>query len=185
MDGPTRTGSGKGRRRYPQRGLTYLGFVIALAVINGLMAATAEVWLSAQRREKEQELLFVGNEFRQALAAYDKGTPGGAAQNQPKHLEELLKDNRYPNTKRYLRQIYADPMTGKTEWGLVRLPDGGIIGVHSLSEKEPFKKTGFRLADAALQDKTKYSEWTFMNIGQTSSVQQQAPASDDRRKSGR
>ena len=52
----------------------------------------------------------------------------------PLSLEALLKDPRYPATQRYLRRIYADPVGGGTEWGLVKGPGGEIYGVHSLSE---------------------------------------------------
>ena len=32
-------------------------------------------------------------------------------------------------------------MTGGRQWGLIRLPDGGIVGVHSLSSRVPFERT--------------------------------------------
>jgi hypothetical protein len=41
--------------------------------------------------------------------------------------------------QRYLRRIYRDPMTSKTEWGLVQSVDGRIMGVHSLSKDKPLK----------------------------------------------
>lgn len=31
------------------------------------------------------------------------------------------------------RGIYADPFSGKAQWGLVAAPQGGIAGVYSLS----------------------------------------------------
>jgi len=34
----------------------------------------------------------------------------------PKRLRDLLQDPRYPDTRRYLRRIYRDPMTGEAEW---------------------------------------------------------------------
>jgi hypothetical protein len=113
-----------------------------------------------QKRDKEEELLFVGDQMRRALALYAAGTPGG--QRNPKSLEDLLKDPRYPVPRRYLRRIYPDPMTGRPEWGLVKGAGDGIVGVYSLSEDEPLKKTEFRRIDQSFEGKTKYSEWVFL-----------------------
>ena len=66
---------------------------------------------------------------------------------------------------RYLRRLYLDPLTGKAEWGIVKAPDAGIAGVHSLSEEAPLKRAGFRVRDAAFEGKLKYSEWRFAHSG--------------------
>jgi type II secretory pathway pseudopilin PulG len=170
------------------RGYTYLGFMIALAIIAGVMAATAQVFATSERRAKEEDLLFAGNQFRHALAAYYRNSPGGAVK-YPTKLEDLLEDNRYPEARHYLRKIYTDPMTGNSEWGLTKLADGSIIGVHSLSDQEPIKQGGFRPADTDLQNKHKYSEWEFMYVGVESApagtgtgtgTQQQRPSNSGR-----
>jgi type II secretory pathway pseudopilin PulG len=119
------------------------------------------VWHTAQKRAKEQELMFIGNQFRQALATYKKRTPA-RQKTSPMTLEELLKDPRYPTTERYLRKIYLDPMTGNTDWGLAKNPDGSIVGVYSLSEEEPMKQGDFREIDKAFEGKTKYADWIFI-----------------------
>jgi hypothetical protein len=79
-------------------------------------------------------------------------------------LEDLLQDERYPNVRRYLRRIYRDPMTGKNEWGLVKAPDGGIVGVHSLAEGRPLKSADFSEADAAFVAVETYAEWKFVAV---------------------
>ena len=79
----------------------------------------------------------------------------------PRTLDDLLKDPRQPSTQRYLRKLYPDPMTGKSEWGFVKGPDGGIGGVYSLSEDKPLKVAGFKLRDASLEGAQKYSDWKF------------------------
>ena len=43
-------------------------------------------------------------------------------------------------------QIYPDPLTGKAEWGLARA-GGRIVGVHSLSDRQPHKEDGFDADD--------------------------------------
>ena len=133
----------------------------AVAVIGIGLAAAGDIWSQARQREKETELLFVGNQFRQAIALYERRTPG-AARRFPEKLQDLLLDKRYPNVQRYLRKIYADPMTGKPEWGLVTAPDGGIMGVYSLSEDAPLKTANFSNADHSFEGKTRYSEWKFV-----------------------
>ena len=114
--------------------------LIAVAVIGVGLAATGQVWSHSRQREKEQELLFVGDQFRQAIGRYYEGTPGPA--------------KRYPNPQRYLRKLYTDPMTGKAEWGLMQAPEGGIMGVYSLSNGVPVKQAGFRYRDRTHQGAT-------------------------------
>jgi type II secretory pathway pseudopilin PulG len=125
-----------------------------------VLTVVSQVWQTMQKREKEDELLFVGDQMRRALALYAANAPGG--QRYPQSLEELLKDPRYPDARRYLRKIYLDPITGRADWGLVTGPGDVIMGVYSLSEEEPLKKTEFRFADLAFEGKTKYSEWVFV-----------------------
>ena len=101
----------------PQRGFTYIWLLLAIALTTVGLAAVAEVASTAIRRDKEAELLFVGNQYVRAIALYNASTPSGAQQ-YPQRLEDLLADKRYPSVRRYLRRVYADPMTGSTEWGL-------------------------------------------------------------------
>lgn len=143
-----------------QRGFTYLAVLFAVVVSTAGLAGAVQLWSFAQQREREIELLFVGAQFRQAIALYYERTPG-VAKRYPAELADLLKDARYPGTQRYLRKIYVDPMTGKADWGLVKAPEGGIMGVYSLSTGQTAKVANFRLADVGLAGKTKYSDWQF------------------------
>ena len=145
------------------RGFTYLTVLFVVAVSGILMSATGMTWHTAAQREKERELLFVGDQFRRAIGQYYERTPGGAKAF-PKTLEDLLQDKRYPTVRRYLRKVYRDPITGKADWGLVAAPGGGIMGVHSLSADAPFKRVGFRLADEAFKDQPRYADWQFVYI---------------------
>ena len=142
-------------------GFTYLGLIFAIAVMGGVLAAAGEVWHTAQTRERERELLFVGNQFRQAIGSYYESSPG-AVKRYPQALEDLLRDPRHPGVKRHLRKLYADPISGKPEWGVVKGADGGIMGVHSLSEEQPLKTANFRDADRAFEGKTRYADWLFV-----------------------
>jgi hypothetical protein len=77
-------------------------------------------------------------------------------------LDELVEDIRAPDKPaRFLRRLYLDPMTLGKSWGEVRLPNGQLVGVHSLSSDKPIKVFGFALRDKSFLDKDRYSEWIF------------------------
>ncbi|MDD2700757.1 MAG: type II secretion system protein [Sideroxydans sp.] len=158
MDNPIESSTG-----CRQFGFTYLILLALIAIMGVMMMAAGQVWHTVQQRDKEQELLFVGNQFRQALNGYYEHSPERAPR-YPMQLEDLLKDPRYPSTRRYLRKIYRDPISGSDQWGLVRGADGEIYGIHSLSEEMPIKKGNFTLADKNFEGKEHYADWVFMPI---------------------
>jgi type II secretory pathway pseudopilin PulG len=124
----------------------------------GGLALAGEVWHTSAMREKEADLLHVGNEYRKAIERYYVSGP----KQYPKSLADLVKDPRKPGAVRHLRRLYPDPITGKEEWGLVKSDDGGIAGVYSTSEAAPLKTGGFAVRDASFEGKTKYAEWQFI-----------------------
>ena len=152
-----------------QEGFTYIAVLLAVALIGTQLAVAGVVWSFAQTRQKERELLFVGDQFRTAITQY-YFNPKGPQKEYPRRLEDLIKDPRYPGTVRHLRKIYADPITGKKQWGLIKLPNGGIVGVYSLSEKEPIKTGNFRPADIFFTKKQRYSDWKFVHTFGTANV---------------
>lgn len=156
----TVTGSFMCRRR-KDAGFTYLGVLFFVAIMGIVLAGTATTWSVLQQREKEGELLFIGNEFRKAIASYYESTPG-TVKRYPGSFQDLLKDNRQLATVRHLRRVYSDPMTSKAEWGTVRAPDGGIMGIYSLSEEMPVKRSGFSFEDRALEGAKRYADWKFV-----------------------
>lgn len=144
-----------------QTGFTYLGLMMAIAIMGLVQAALAQAWHAEARRQKEQELLFAGNQIRAALQLYYTHSPAKSPR-YPLRLEDLLRDPRQPSTERYLRRIYPDPITGTPEWGLIRGADGEIHGVHSLSDLKPLKQGHFTKADKRFEGAQKYSEWLFV-----------------------
>jgi len=111
------------------------------------------------QRERETELLFIGEQFRNAIASYAAATPAGAARF-PKSLADLLEDKRFPNVRRHLRRVYADPFTGAADWTLIT-QQGAIVGVASSSSRQPLKRSGFVRADAAFAEASTYAGWRF------------------------
>jgi type II secretory pathway pseudopilin PulG len=143
--------------------MSLLFFVATLGV--GI-AVTAISWQTASQREKERELLFIGSEFREAIALYYHRSPGSIKE-YPKDLNDLLKDSRYPVTQRYLRRIYRDPMTGLAQWGTIPALGGGIMGVHSLSKEAPIKKAGFTESQKEFSEAGSYADWKFAYLPPT------------------
>lgn len=143
-----------------QTGFTYLTVLFTIAIAGIALAEVFINWTQDSQREKERQLLFVGNQFRQAIALYYERTPG-AVRRYPEKLEDMLTDERYNPPQHYLRKLYRDPITGQDRWGLVMAPEGGIMGVHSLSNAQPVKVAGFGYLDRSLEGAGKYSEWVF------------------------
>jgi type II secretory pathway pseudopilin PulG len=145
-------------------GFAYVLLLIAIGVIGVVAAATLHMGSQIARRDAEQSLLTIGMEFQQALRSYAAvpvGATAPAIARGPQTLEELLKDSRVPFTRRYLRQIYADPLTGRDTWGLVKDPAGFILGIYSLADGKPIKQTGFELTQASFEESGGYATWVF------------------------
>ena len=155
-----------------QRGFTYIGLLIFIAILGIGLAASGVVFHQQSQREKEKELLFAGDEIRHAIAQYYEKSPGGN-KHFPQALEDLLLDQRYLAMQRYLRRVYRDPMIGSKEWELLRAPDGGIIGVHSSSKEKPLKMDNFPAGYEAFKDGESYVDWKF---AYAVSVEAPAPA---------
>lgn len=149
--------------RGTERGFTFLGLMIIVMIMGAGLAATGAFFSHQAQREKERELLFVGDQFRSAIESYYRRSPGVATY--PKKLADLLEDSRFPMPVRHLRRLYRDPITGSDQWGLVQAPDGtGIIGVYSLSAQAPVKTGNFDVRDEAFENKQHYSEWQFLYV---------------------
>jgi type II secretory pathway pseudopilin PulG len=148
------------RRTGRSSGFTYVWLLVALAIMAIGLAAVGELASTAAKREREAELLFAGNQIAGAIVAYRASSPG--APQYPQKLEDLLADNRYPNVRRYLRRVYPDPMTGRPDWGLMRGPGGGIVGLYSQSTARPLKIANFPPEYESFAGATSYAEWRFV-----------------------
>ncbi|MGC5833804.1 hypothetical protein LDP08_24995, partial [Ralstonia pseudosolanacearum] len=127
-------------------------------------SAAIELGTTIARREAEQQLLDVGAEIQQALRSYAGLAPtsiGAPGFHGPRSLEELLKDARTPGVRRHLRKLYADPLTGKPEWGLVTDSEGFILGVYSRADGKPIKQNGFDPRFASFEKADTYHQWVF------------------------
>ncbi len=144
-----------------QQGFTYLTALMVIMVTGVMLGATGQAWQTIMKREREEELLFRGQQYRNAIERWYKPRPGQHVATPLRDLKDLLQDPRSLTTVRYLRRLYEDPLTGK-EWTVIRDPSRGISGVASASAEKPFKTGGFPEELKEFAGKERYSEWVFL-----------------------
>jgi type II secretory pathway pseudopilin PulG len=144
--------------RVQQTGFTYLGLLAAIVILGLLLSVAGHVWSFSLQREKEQQLLYIGDQYRKAIGSYY--SLGSAY---PLTLQDLLSDQRTPVPRHHLRQLYRDPLTNDTDWILVKDPTGvGIMGVASRSALTPIKRLRFADIEVGFANKDCYCDWKFI-----------------------
>jgi len=126
-------------------------------LIGLMLAAAGQVASTSAQRERETELLFIGHQYRDAIARFQQQT-----HRYPATLAELLASEiGGPQPAHFLRRLYPDPMTRAANWILIPGPGETIMGVASASTAEPLKKAGFD-DDTGFEDAKTYSDWVFL-----------------------
>jgi type II secretory pathway pseudopilin PulG len=113
MEPRTTPGERPARRGYALIILMFAVFVLGL----GLLIATP-VWQTETQRDKEEELIFRGRQYVEAVRIYVQKNPGRF----PASLKELL-------DKKCIRRLYRDPLGPGGEWNVVLSPGRGPTGV--------------------------------------------------------
>jgi len=99
-------------------------FAIFLLML-GLMIAVP-VWQTQIQRELEEELIFRGEQYVEAVRIYQTKNPGQF----PSSFEELLEE-------RFIRRLYRDPMTEHGEWNVILLYQrGGAAGQRTAGRQQ-------------------------------------------------
>jgi type II secretory pathway pseudopilin PulG len=142
------------------RGVMLLALLLGLALSGIALMGAVDVWTLQTQREREQQLLFAGDQYRLAIQRYFYAAPQGMPKSLPLSFESLLEDDRFPMPVRHLRRLYPDPITGKP-WGEVRTEDGRLSGVYSTSEAMPVKQAGFSHIDQSFSEQPSYQKWVF------------------------
>lgn len=89
-------------------GYAIVMLLVAAAILAVGLLVAVPVWQTQIQRENEDELIFRGNQYVEAIRLYQKKFP-----NQwPKSMEELYK-------QRFLRRRYPDPMTRDGRWNII------------------------------------------------------------------
>ena len=142
------------------RGFTFLGLLYVVMLLSMTAVMASALWSMAQRGEEERELVFAGRQFQSAIERFHSARASGVAP-YPRKLEDMLGVTSAPVRLRTLRRIYMDPITRTLDWGLVRLADGGIIGVFSASDRTTLR--GEELASGRVNGApATYREWRFI-----------------------
>jgi len=142
-------------------GFALLAALLAVVAVSMAAAVAISHARTEIRREKEAQLLWVGNQYRQAIRSYQTVVPPNGKAQYPQKLEDLLDDRRFPQPVRHLRRFYVDPFSGKADWVPVMEGDR-IVGVHSASNLQPIRSTNLGLGNSTLTAVRAYADWQFL-----------------------
>jgi type II secretory pathway pseudopilin PulG len=102
-------------------GYTLAGVLVLIGIMSVMMAMALPVWDRIKQRENEEELIFRGKEYMEAIGRYHI-----KFNSYPPDLDTLLK-------MKFIRKLYKDPMTENGEWkvlhpgSLVETGEAGFI----------------------------------------------------------
>ncbi len=82
--------------------------MMAVFVITIGLLIAVPVWQTELRREKEEELIFRGKQYAEAVRVYLQKNPG----RYPASLKELL-------DKKCIRKLYTDPLASDGQWNVI------------------------------------------------------------------
>lgn len=146
-----------------QNGFGYIAVLVVVFVLALFASSATENIFTNSKREKELELIFIGNQYAKAIESYYRFMPSGINEF-PNKLDDLIDDTRTLPSKKHLRSLYKDPITGLDDWILIKNEDDKIIGIHSSSNQMPlfhnFYKSKY-IAPEVFAKATTYSDWTF------------------------
>ncbi|WP_442838741.1 type II secretion system protein [Acinetobacter baumannii] len=140
-------------------GFAYIWMLVIFSILAVVIGQWSVNYATLLQREKEQELLRIGLMYRNAIYQYYQNSPNGI-RTYPKKIEDLLRDPRYPEVRRYLRNLEKDPMTSR-EFILIKNNDMEVVGIYSSSKKKPIKKVGFLPSIKFFEAANSYTEWKF------------------------
>ena len=92
--------AGAGGRNEASRGYAMAALLVALSVMAVLLGALMPHWATLATREKEQELVFRGNQYARAIGLFQRKFANTA----PPSIDVLVE-------QRFLRKKYKDPIT--------------------------------------------------------------------------
>jgi type II secretory pathway pseudopilin PulG len=113
------TRDGRPTSEFLQNGYTLAGVLVLIAIMSIFMAMSVPIWDRIKQRENEDELVFRGTEYIEAIARYHK-----KFNSYPPDLKTLY-------DQKFVRKLYKDPMTESGEWKVLH-PDSlvqtGVAG---------------------------------------------------------
>jgi type II secretory pathway pseudopilin PulG len=152
-----------------QAGYAMVALLVGLSIMAVVMAVAMPVWTHMARREREAELVFRGEQYKRAIALFQRRTGPGTL---PPDIDVLIEG-------RFLRKRFRDPMTGG-DFVLIRqgqagavapggpAATGGIVGVTSASAERSIR---------LYEGRNFYNEWQFIHLAQAAPPGAGPPAS--------
>src|SRR5690349_6692479 len=95
--------------RNREAGYNLVMLMVIITLLNIAIAISLPAWSQAIRREKEEELIFRGLQYAEAIRVFQM-----RYQRFPSRLDELIEVK-----PRCIRQLWKDPMTESGKWGLI------------------------------------------------------------------
>ncbi len=96
-----------------KKGYVIIILLIAIFMMSIGLLVAIPVWETQIQREKEEELIFRGRQYVEAVRLFQMKHPGSF----PKSFDELLEE-------KCIRKLFPDPMTQDGEWNII-LPYSG------------------------------------------------------------
>jgi type II secretory pathway pseudopilin PulG len=168
---PMNLAANASRRRPPAAkhaidGYAMAALLVAMSVMAVLMSVAMPTWTQMIRREREEELIFRGNQYARAINQYQRkfanaNPPSLDALIEQHFLRKKFKDPLSPNEDGEFQLLYVNKQgtgTGSAGGVLSTTPSGGIMGVAS-------KNTGESIR--ILDGKNHYNEWQFIGLQQS------------------
>ena len=105
-------------------GYAFVVLIVSMTVMLIALAAALPSVYHENQREKEEELIFRGNEYARAIWLFQR-----QFQRYPKSLDELIRTNNL----RFLRHAYKDPMSTNGKWRFIHVGANGAL-IDSLTQ---------------------------------------------------
>jgi len=99
-------------------GYAFVALMVALTVMLIALAAALPSIYHESQREKEEELIFRGNEYARAIYLFRL-----KFQRFPTSVDELIRTNNI----RFLRHAYKDPMSPNGKWRFIHVAANGVL----------------------------------------------------------
>ncbi len=165
------------------RGYAMAALLIGMSIMAVLMSAILPVWTHMATREKEEELIFRGNQYARAIGLFQRKFANTA----PPTIDVLVE-------QRFLRKKYKDPITkddfqplyaNQAMPGAIGGPSGAAGATGARQQQQPrqviqsgFNNTGATAAGGIVgvtsksketsikvyNGRTKYNEWAFVYV---------------------
>jgi len=115
-----------------EAGYNMVMLIVAITVLNIMVAVALPLMSTQIRREKEEELVFRGFQYAEAIRLFHQ-----RYQHYPTKLEQLLEVK-----PRCIRQLWKDPMTEDGKWGLIFQGQGAPLTPQPPNPQDPEGRGG-------------------------------------------